>query len=263
MQTALVSVPVLFCVIPVFNEPETLERCVERVIAATLPPAWSLSVILVDDASAAPTRAAAERLVDAQRGRPGRLELLVHLVNRGKGAALRTGFRRVLERSADDADAVVIQDADLEYDPQDFAAILAALPPGGRGAVFGNRWASRSDAAIARRLHRGANRVLTLLSNLLTGFRIGDMECCYKLLPIPLLRRVLPQLTEDRFGVEPQITAVLARDGAEVVEVPVRYDPRSFAEGKKIGWRDGVRALWVMTRERFRRRSVDGDGATP
>lgn len=248
-------VPVLFCVIPVYNEPETLERCVERVLAATLPSAWSLSVIMIDDASDAATRSAAESLLEAQRGRPGRLELLTHLVNRGKGAALRTGFRRVLERCADELDAVIIQDADLEYDPTDFAPLLAALPSGGHGAVYGDRWSHAMDASMVRRLHRSANRALTRLSNLLTGFRIGDMECCYKLLPVPLLRRVVSQLTEDRFGIEPQLTAVLAREGAEIVEVPVHYDPRGFAAGKKIGWRDGVRAVWVMVRERLRGRS--------
>lgn len=242
--------PVLFCVIPVYNEPGTLERCVERVLAVALPSAWSLSIVLVDDASDAPTRAAAERLVESQRGCPGRLELITHLVNRGKGAALRSGFRRVLERCADEADAVIIQDADLEYDPGDFAALLAVMPADGRTAVYGNRWLGVDDGSMVRRLHRGANRALTHLSNLLTGYRIGDMECCYKLMPIPLLRRALPQLTEDRFGVEPQLTAVLAREGADLVEVPVRYDPRGFSAGKKIGWKDGVRACWVMVRER-------------
>lgn len=245
--------PVLYCVIPVYNEPATLERCVDRVLHAAIPAAWSLCAIMVDDASDAETRAAAGRLIDAQRGRPGRLELLTHLVNRGKGAALRTGFRRVLERCADENDAVIIQDADLEYDPTDFEAMLTALPSGGHAAVFGDRWSHASDRTMVRRLHRNGNKLLTRLSNMLTGYRIGDMECCYKLLPIPLLRRVLPHLTEDRFGIEPQLTAALAREGAEVIEVPVHYDPRGFAAGKKIGWRDGVRAMWVIVRERMRR----------
>ncbi len=246
--------PVLYCVMPVYNEPETLERCVGRVLGAALPPAWSLALIMVDDASNDATREAAARIVEAHRGHPGRVELLTHLVNRGKGAALRTGFRRVLERSADDADAVVVQDADLEYDPGDLGALVEALPGGGHGAVFGNRWGANAPAEMVRRLHRGANRALTAMSNLLTGFRIGDMECCYKLLPVPLLRRVLPWLDEDRFGVEPQLTAALAREGAEIVEVPVRYEPRGFSAGKKIGPRDGVRAVWVILRERLRPR---------
>ncbi|MBX3355367.1 MAG: glycosyltransferase family 2 protein [Phycisphaeraceae bacterium] len=254
--------PVLFCVIPVFNEPETLEQCVQRVLATSLPSAWSLSIVLVDDASAVATRSAAERLSEAHRGSPGRLDVLTHLINRGKGAALRTGFRRVLERSADDADAVIIQDADLEYDPGDFASLLEALPPGGHGAVYGNRWLSMDGGTLVRRLHRGANRALTRISNFATGYRIGDMECCYKLLPVPLLRRVLPQLTEDRFGIEPQLTAVLAREGAEIAEVPVHYNPRGFAAGKKIGWRDGVRACWVMMRERFKGRPRHGGRVT-
>jgi len=256
-------VPVLYCVIPVYDEPETLEPCVSRVLAATLPGPWSISVILVDDASGHPTRAAAERLVEAHRGHPGRVELLCHVVNRGKGAALRTAFRRVLDRCADEDDAVIIQDADLEYDPADFAALLAVLPGGCSTAVYGNRWSGSAKGSIVRRLHRGGNRLLTGISNLLTGYRVGDMECCYKLLRVGLLRRVLPQLSEDRFGIEPQLTAALAREGAEVVEVPVHYAPRSFDAGKKIGWRDGVRAVWVMVRERFRSSLPADRGTAP
>lgn len=255
--------PVLFCVMPVYNEPETLERCVERVLAVRLPPQWSLALLIVDDASDPATRAAEARLMEAHRGHPGRVELLTHIVNRGKGAALRTGFRRVLERSADDGDAVVIQDADLEYDPSDWERLLAALPGGGHGAVYGNRWAAMESKAMVHQLHRAGNRLLTRFSNLLTGFRLGDMECCYKLLPVALLRRVLPRLTEDRFGVEPQMTAVLARLGAEIVEVPVRYEPRGYSEGKKIGTRDAMRAIWVIVRERFRGGWTPGAGATP
>lgn len=245
--------PILYCVIPVYNEPRTLERCVERVLAATLPAAWSLAVILVDDASDPDTRAAAERIVATHAGHPGRVELLTHLLNRGKGAALRTGFRRVLERCADDADAAIVQDADLEYDPADYAALIGALPGGGHAAVFGNRWGAPGAPALMRRLHRGGNRALTWFSNLLTGYRLSDMECCYKVVPVPLLRRVLPQLTEDRFGVEPQLAAVLSREGADIAEVAVRYEPRGFAAGKKIRARDAIRAIWVIVRERLRR----------
>ncbi|MFO0893879.1 MAG: glycosyltransferase family 2 protein [Phycisphaerales bacterium] len=256
--------PVLFVVIPFFNEAGTLEPCVTRVLAAELPRSWSLSVVLVDDASDAESRAAAGRLATLHGGHPGRLELLSHLVNRGKGAALRTGFRRVLERCADEDDAVLIQDADLEYDPADYAALLAALPSprtpaaAARCAVYGNRWGGAAAPGAVRTLHRAGNRLLTGMSNLLTGYTLGDMECCYKLLPVPLLRQLVPLLTEDRFGVEPQVTALLARLGVTVTEVPVRYAPRGFSAGKKIGMRDALRAVWVIVRERLRRLPAPG-----
>jgi hypothetical protein len=119
--------------------------------------------------------------------------------------------------------------------------------------VFGNRWAGARPGGAWRRLHAAANGFLTWASDLATGLGVHDMECCYKLLRVPVLREVRPWLTEERFGIEPQVAAALARARVHVAEVPVRYAPRGFAEGKKIRWTDGVRALWVIARERARR----------
>jgi dolichol-phosphate mannosyltransferase len=243
--------PTLFVVIPVFEEPLTLEPCVRRALEASLPPGWRARLLLVDDASSAATATVADRLA-TELGLGGRLELLRHASNRGKGAALRTGFGRALEL-AQDADAVLTQDGDLEYDPADWRALLEALPPAPLAAVIGNRWTQASLPTAWRRLHAGVNRALTALSNLVTGLRLGDMECGFKLFRVHLLRQVLPWLSEDRFGVEPQLVAALARLRAEVREVPVSYDPRDRSRGKKIGPLDGLRAIWVILVERARR----------
>jgi glycosyltransferase involved in cell wall biosynthesis len=240
--------PVLHVVMPVFDEGPTLAGIAGRVAAAPLPAGWELRVVMVDDGSR-PRAAAAARAACSAHGTLA--ELIVHPRNRGKGAALMTGFDRVLA-SADDADAVVIQDADLEYDPADYPALLAALARDGSGAVFGNRWGAGGARRGYRRLHEMANGLLTAASNAATGLGVHDMECCYKLLPVPVLRRIRPWLSEQRFGIEPQVAAALAREGVRVAEVPVRYAPRTFAEGKKIRWTDGVRALWVIARERAR-----------
>lgn len=255
--------PTLHVVVPCFNEERTLEPCVRRVLAAPLPPGWCSAIVIVDDHSNEATRIAAERLATELRGAGVDLLLLRHEVNRGKGAAIRRGFGAILANVGSDPrrrrDVVAIQDADLEYDPSDFAALLAPLLDGKADAVFGNRWGTRWSTGpdrrtLRRRIHRAGNGVLTLASNVLTGLSVHDMECCYKLIPVELLSRALPHLTEDRFGIEPQITAVLGRLGARVAEVDVRYAPRGFREGKKIGIRDAVRAIWVLVRERLRRR---------
>lgn len=239
--------PVLHVVMPVYDEGPTLAEIVRRVVQAPLPAGWELDLTMVDDGS----RPAAARIAaDAARAHPGRARLIVHPSNRGKGAALMTAFDAVLAGAAD-LDAVLVQDADLEYDPADYPALLGAL--GRADAVFGNRWAAGGARRGYRRLHELANGLLTAASNAATGLGVHDMECCYKLLRVRVLRRVRPWLSEERFGIEPQLAAALARDGARVAEVPVRYEPRTFAEGKKIRWTDGVRALWVIARERARR----------
>ena len=250
--------------------------CLRRVLEALLPRGWRLSVVVVDDASGASSattldeaRAVLESAhAGSARGAPpatGDLvrpllvgcEVLQHTVNRGKGAALRTGFDWVLARGADD-DLVVIQDADLEYDPRDFAALIAAAcrcdAAHGSVAVFGNRWHAErgSPRSLWHRIHRFGNASLTGASNLATGYALSDMECCYKMMPLSLLRRIRPMLSEDRFGVEPQLTAALARIGARIDEVPVRYDARAYRQGKKIGVRDALRTMWVIVRERLR-----------
>jgi dolichol-phosphate mannosyltransferase len=242
--------PTLFVVIPVFEEPLTIEPCVRRAVSAAIPPGWSRRLLLVDDASSRTTADIVDRLAAEFSDS---LELLRHARNRGKGAALRTGFDRALALAQDD-DVVLTQDGDLEYDPADWPALLAALPRSPRSAVIGDRWAHPHDGSAWRRLHTLVNRALTGLSNLLTGLHVNDMECGFKLLRVPLLRTVRPWLSEDRFGVEPQLVAALARLRADVTQAPVTYDPRDRRRGKKIGPLDGLRAVWVIARERLRRR---------
>jgi len=240
----------LFVIMPVFNEAATLAACMQRVIAVRLPQTWSMSVVLVDDGSDAQTQAAAQAIAVALGER---VRLLRHAHNKGKGAALQTGMTEALQRSASDSDAVIIQDADLEYDPQDYVSLLGALDAAPkRTAVFGNRWHPQHvPASNYARLHRSANRLLTLASNALTGLRVSDMECCYKLMRCSDLRSILPHLTEQRFGIEPQIAAALAAEGVAIVEVPVSYAPRSVRAGKKIGPRDAIRALFVILRSKM------------
>jgi glycosyltransferase involved in cell wall biosynthesis len=240
--------PTLHVVVPFYEEPGTLDACLRRVLAAPLPLGWTREVTLVNDGSSAPATEAA-RTIASTLG----VRLIEHPQNRGKGAAIRTGFGSILTRASDD-DAVIIQDADLEYDPADYVALMHPLVGGSADVVFGNRWGSEADPRLQRRVHRWMNRGLTITSNMLSGLRVRDMECCYKLFRAPVLRAIMPALTEDRFGIEPQIAAALGRLGVPVAEASVHYAPRSFAEGKKIRAKDGLRALWVIARERFRRR---------
>lgn len=241
--------PTLHVVMPVYDEGPTLAEIVRRVLEAPLPAGWALDLTMVDDGS---RPAAAALAAECARSQGNRVRLLVHPRNRGKGAALMTGFDAVLARASDN-DAVLVQDADLEYDPADYPALVATLADPAVGAAFGNRWAGTERRAGYRRLHAMANGLLTAASNRATGLGVHDMECCYKLLRVPILRAARPWLSEERFGIEPQIAAALARARVRVAEVAVQYAPRTFAEGKKIRWTDGVRALWVIARERVRR----------
>ncbi|MFM2164764.1 MAG: hypothetical protein RL325_1201 [Planctomycetota bacterium] len=235
--------PTLFVVMPVYNEPETLRASVERVRAAEVGEGWRTQVILIDDGSEPPTVSVVRALGDE-----GAVTALFHAANRGKGAAIRTGFARALELARDD-DAIMIQDADLEYDPADFAGMLAVLRASGSDIVLGNRW-SVPPKGLKRAAHRMLNGMLTLASNLMTGLRVSDMECCLKLFTVPAMRRIVGDLDEERFGIEPQIVAAAARHRLRVAEAPVSYDPRTFEEGKKIRMKDGLRVFVVLWRER-------------
>ena len=241
--------PVLFAVIPVYDEPHTLALCVANIMAVRFPAQWSVKVIVVDDASGSDTANVASELAQLYQGANSQFQLLTHAVNLGKGAALRTGFAAALQQ-ASDTDAVITQDGDLEYDPNDYPALLGALGHEPLSAVFGNRWELARGGGAWRIFHASVNRLLTFFSNQITGLDINDMETGYKLFRAPLLRTILPLLTEDRFGIEPQMTAALARVGARVREAPIHYAPRNRGDGKKIGPLDGLRALWVIARER-------------
>ena len=241
--------PVLHVAIPHHDEPDTLPVLLDRLVAAPLPAEWSRRTVVCDDASPPPSQRIARQAIQRLEGRGEDAVLLLHDVRRGKGAAVRTAFAKILER-ADDRDAVVLQDADLEYDPADHAALLARFETGSP-AVFGSRWTDRGAPSLGP-LQRIGNWLLTRASNAMTGQRLSDMECGLKLLSVPALRTIHDELDEEGFGIEPQITASLARHGLRIAEVPVSYAPRTFAEGKKISWRDGIEALRVIRREQRR-----------
>ena len=216
------TVPTLHVVVPFYEEPGTLDACLRSVFAAPIPERWRVAVTLVNDGS---SREATERAaaICAARG----VRLLTHDRNRGKGAAIRTGFAAVLDAALDE-DVVIIQDADLEYDPQDYGELLRPIVGGSVPVVFGNRWGRDEDQRIHRRIHRAMNRALTLTSNALSGLHVHDMECCYKLFRVPVLRAIMPALTEDRFGIEPQIAAIYRRFGLNdrQIEILARATPK-------------------------------------
>ncbi|MBI5209290.1 MAG: glycosyltransferase family 2 protein [Elusimicrobia bacterium] len=218
---------------PVYNEKGSLAAVLERVLALPL----DKEVIVVDDGS---TDGTAEFLKGAFEGRPG-LRILYQTPNQGKGAALAAGF------AAATGFAVAVQDADLELDPADLPAVAAPVLDGRAAACYGSRFLQgRGRAAPAS---YWANRLLTSLTNLLHGSSLTDMETCYKCVRLDVLRSL--KLAARRFDIEPEVTAKLLRHGHGIMEVPVRYQPRSKSEGKKIGWRDGLSALKAVVKHRF------------
>lgn len=241
--------PTLHLIIPFFNETATLETAVQRVLATPMLSGWGLKVILLDDGSDRSSAEIGEQLAKENE----QVSLQRHENNQGKGAAVRSGFSSVIEIAHDD-DVAGILDADLEYDPADLSHLINTLNNEQADAIFGNRWAT-PPLSLKGFLHRMGNRFLTRLSNRATGLHLSDMECCYKIIRIPMLRKILDDLDEDRFGIEPQLAAALARHGAKIVDLPVSYDPRGFDDGKKIGVKDAMEAIRVIRRERARTRS--------
>ncbi len=231
----------LSVVVPCFNERATVLEVVDKVLASP----WVAEVILVDDGSTDGTRDLLATLDDP------RLQLVLHERNAGKGAALRTGF------AAARADYVIVQDADLEYDPAEYPTMLEPLESGDADVVFGSRFLSGRPHRVLYYWHSLGNRILTLLSNMFTDLNLTDMETCYKAFRREVIQGLV--LEEDRFGIEPEITAKVARGRWRIYEVGVAYAGRTYAEGKKIGWRDGCHALVCIVRyspigERLRRR---------
>jgi glycosyltransferase involved in cell wall biosynthesis len=221
----------LSVVMPVYNEAVTVAMAVGRVRSVPI----NLELIVVDDASSDGTQAILQALHDE-----GAIHTLVtHPENRGKGAAVRTGIERAT------GDLIVIQDADLEYDPHELPRLMEPILDGRADAVFGSRFTG-SPRRVMYFWHRVGNGALTLLSNMFTNVNLSDMETCYKMAWTDLMKS-LP-LRTDRFGIEPELTARLAQAGARIYEVPISYSGRTYEEGKKIGWRDGVAALWHIVR---------------
>ena len=228
----------LSIVIPVYNEAATVAQLIERVREAPLE--LPLEIVAVDDASSDETRQILERLASAGAGD---LRVIGHPTNRGKGAAVRTGIATAR------GDIILIQDADLEYDPRDYPMLLEPILEGQADVVFGNRFHGGGPHRVLYFWHYVANRGLTLLTNIVTGLNLSDMEVGYKVFRAEILRRI--ELSSDRFGFEPEITIKVAKLRCRIYEVPVRYYGRTYDEGKKITWRDGVAALYHIIRYRF------------
>lgn len=225
----------LSIVIPVYNERTLVPQLLARVEAASLPDGVSRELVLVDDCSTDGTR---DWLADFAATRPDVI-LRLQERNQGKGAALRTGF------GAATGDVVLVQDADLEYDPREIPRLLEPLLDGRADVVFGTRFLGHTHRVLYY-WHSVGNWLLTMLSNMLSNVNLTDMECCYKAFRREILSQI--QLREDRFGFEPEVTAKVARLGCRIYEVPVSYSGRTYAEGKKINWKDGFSALRCILR---------------
>ena len=215
---------------PCFNEEATVKLVAERVLASP----WTRELVIVDDGSTDTTLEQVQSLADP------RVRVLAQGSNQGKGAALRRGFAEAT------APYVIVQDADLEYDPDDYDALLAPLLDGRADVVYGSRFLGGDAKRVLYFWHYFGNRVLTTLSNMFTNLNLSDMETCYKVFRREVLQGL--RLREDRFGVEPEMTAKVARGNWRIYEVGISYNGRTYDEGKKIGWRDGFRALYCIVR---------------
>jgi glycosyltransferase involved in cell wall biosynthesis len=222
----------LSVVIPCFNERGTIREVVDAVLAQPVQP---VELIIVDDAS---TDGSPEVLSELA-ARPG-VRVVTHSVNQGKGAALRTGF--AVARGS----IVVVQDADLEYDPSQYQQLVEPILAGRAAVVYGSRFMGGGPHRVVYFWHMVGNRVLTLLSNMMTNINLTDMETCYKAFRRDVIERI--RIEEDRFGFEPEITAKVAKMQVPIYEIGISYYGRTYAEGKKIGWRDGVRAVYAIVK---------------
>ena len=223
--------PLLTVVIPCFNEATTILDLIERVRSS---PVDSKQIIVVDDGSSDGTRELLQQLQAHD------LTVLLHDCNRGKGAALATGFAAAL------GEICIVQDADLEYDPMEYPLVIGPIVQGKADVVFGSRFQGAAPHRVVYFWHRVGNGFLTLLSNMFTDLNLTDMETCYKAFRTEIIQSI--RIREQRFGFEPEITAKVARRRCRIYEVGISYYGRTYEEGKKIGWRDGVRAIWCIVK---------------
>ena len=229
--SALVN-PLLSVVMPAYNERDTIEEIVRRVLAVPL----RIELVVIDDASTDGTRDILQTLASALS-----FKLLLQPHNRGKGAALARGFAEAT------GDIVVIQDADLEYSPEEYPELIELICTGRADVVYGSRFIGRHRVFLFT--HFLGNRLLTGLTNMLYNTMLTDMETCFKAMRIDVLRSMT--LRSKRFGIEPELTAKIFKRGYRVYEVPITYDGRGYEEGKKITWKDGVAAVWTLLKYRF------------
>ena len=231
----------LSVVIPAYNEQETVAQLLERVAAAPRPEGTELEIIVVDDGSTDSTREVLRELLRAAPDDAPPFHLIEQPCNQGKGAALATGFEQTT------GDVVLIQDADLEYTPRDYPVLLQPILDNEADVVFGSRFLGGPHRVLLY-WHFLGNRFLTMLSNMLTDLNLSDMETCYKVFSGDVIRGMT--LKSKRFGIEPELTARLARHRPRlrIYEVPISYHGRTYAEGKKIGWKDGISAIWAILR---------------
>ncbi|MBE9529400.1 MAG: glycosyltransferase family 2 protein, partial [Proteobacteria bacterium] len=214
-------------VMPAYNEEQYIEAIVERVLATGIPS----ELVIVDDYSTDSTPAILKTITEDER-----IKVCFHTKNMGKGAALRTGFKEAT------GDIVIVQDADLEYDPAEYPRLIKPILDGKADVVYGSRFAGGDAHRVLFFWHMIGNKFLTLLSNMFTNLNLTDMETCYKVFRKEMLEKVV--IKENRFGFEPEITAKMSKLGARIYEVGISYSGRSYSEGKKINWKDGLSALW-------------------
>ncbi len=226
-------------VIPCYNEIKTIETIIQRVLAVDL--GLERELVIVDDCSTDGTREYLSSMSECDE-----INIVLQPVNRGKGAALRTGFEHA------GGDVIIVQDADLEYDPQEYPRLLKPILDGHADVVYGSRFAGGESHRVLYFWHYLANKGLTLLSNVFTNLNLTDMEVCYKVFKREILDEI--ELREDRFGFEPEFTAKVARNGYAVYEVGISYHGRTYDQGKKIHWKDGLRAVYVILKYGILRR---------